>query len=325
MYSSTAWRAAAPAGSQIGRPAPTSGSVWNSSSSRPSRWWSIILGSPSPLEGRRAHHPVREAAPERCAPRGPVKLRSQSGHARPRRDSARRRAQIRATHGFHGIRRRFAGATSLPSLPARRRAAGRPGGRAAGRPAATMPGMEGWRARYHRYSTRLYRPSPHTTWLSWIGDERLAIGNLPTGATLSRLPEHGVTHIVNCRATAQTWLSQDLAAERALLGPSRVVHAPMWDFGQAQAPRLWSAAAHFAVRVLDEDPEAGVLIHCQQGRRRSILLAYAVLRLHGHTAADATALISRHRAEAKLVDAYTASVEQWLAAGADPIGQLRIR
>ncbi len=188
-----------------------------------------------------------------------------------------------------------------------------------------MPGMEGWRARYHRYSTRLYRPSPHTTWLSWIGDERLAIGNLPTGATLSRLPEHGVTHIVNCRATAQTWLSQDLAAERALLGPSRVVHAPMWDFGQAQAPRLWSAAAHFAVRVLDEDPEAGVLIHCQQGRRRSILLAYAVLRLHGHTAADATALISRHRAEAKLVDAYTASVEQWLAAGADPIGQLRIR
>src|SRR6266498_4445867 len=121
MYSSTAWRAAAPAGSQIGRPAPTSGSVWNSSSSRPSRWWSIILGSPSPLEGRRAHHPVREAAPERCAPRGPVKLRSQSGHARPRRDSARRRAQIRATHGFHGIRRRFAGATSLPSLPARDR------------------------------------------------------------------------------------------------------------------------------------------------------------------------------------------------------------
>src|SRR6266540_2225208 len=100
MYSSTAWRAAAPAGSQIGRPAPSSGC----------NFIAFIAGAP-------------------------------------------------------------------------------PGGRAAGRPAATMPGMEGWRARYHRYSTRLYRPSPHTTWLSWIGDERLAIGNLPTGATLSRLPE----------------------------------------------------------------------------------------------------------------------------------------
>ncbi len=185
--------------------------------------------------------------------------------------------------------------------------------------------MSGWRQRCHRYSTRVYGPSPYTTWLSWIGDQRIAVGSVPTAATLARLPGNGVTHIVNCRSTTQTWISQDLAVERALLGPSRVVHAPMWDFGQPQPPHLWSAAAHFAAQVLTDDPAAGVLIHCQQGRRRSIMLTYAVLRLRGHGPDKATTLITRHRAEARLVDAYTTSVEHWLTAGANPVGPLRIR
>lgn len=185
--------------------------------------------------------------------------------------------------------------------------------------------MTDWRQRCHRLSTWIYGPSRRTTWLSWIGDQRLAVGNLPTAVTLPRLPESGITHIVNCRSTAQTWLSQDLAAERALLGPSRVVHAPMWDFGQPQPPHLWSAAARFAAQILVDDPDAGVFVHCQQGRRRSILLAYAVLRLRGLSPDEAIELISSHRAEARLVDAYTASVERWLAAGGKPVGRLRIR
>lgn len=185
--------------------------------------------------------------------------------------------------------------------------------------------MSGWRRQCHRYSTRLYGPSRNTTWLSWIGDERLAVGSLPTAATLPRLAESGITHIVNCRSIAQTWISQDLAVERALLGPSRVVHAPMWDFGRPQPPRLWSAAANFAAQVLNEEPNARVLVHCQQGRRRSIMLTYAVLRLRGLTPDQATNLISSHRAEARLVDAYTTSVEHWLARGANPVGPLRLR
>src|SRR5439155_21890484 len=130
--------------------------------------------------------------------------------------------------------------------------------------------MRGWRQRYHDHITRWYGPDPRNAWLSWIGDERIAVGSLPTGATLPRLAAHGVTHIVNCRATQQTWVSQDLAAERALLGPARVAHAPMWDSGQPQAPRRWSAAAHFAARALTEDDAARVFVHCHQGRRRSI-------------------------------------------------------
>jgi protein-tyrosine phosphatase len=184
--------------------------------------------------------------------------------------------------------------------------------------------MSGWRQRCHRVSTRVYGPSSRTGWLSWVGDERIAIGNIPTAMTLSRLPDNGVTHVINCRSTMQVWLSQDLAVERVLFGPGRVVHAPMWDLGRAQPPHLWSAAAHFASQVLTEDASAGVLIHCQQGRRRSIMLAYAVLRLRAHPADDAIALISQHRPEARIVAAYTASVERWLAAGAIPYGPLRI-
>jgi protein-tyrosine phosphatase len=184
---------------------------------------------------------------------------------------------------------------------------------------------DGWRQRYHRVSTRLYGPSPDTGWLSWIADQRVAIGNLPTATTLPKLTASGITHVVNCRSTAQVWLSQDLAVERALFGASRVIHAPMWDRRRPQPPRLWSAAACFAAQVLTEDPTAGILIHCQQGRCRSVMLTYAVLRLRGLPAPATTALITRYRVEAQIVAAYITSVETWLAAGATPTGRIRLR
>jgi protein-tyrosine phosphatase len=185
--------------------------------------------------------------------------------------------------------------------------------------------MDGWRSWYHRHSTRFYKPNPRNSWLSWIGEERLAVGSLPTGTTLPRLRDEGVTHVINCRATSQVWLSQDLAAERALFGPARVVHAPMWDFGQPQHPRLWSSAARYVADVLADEPAARVLIHCHQGRRRSILLTYAVLRLRGYDPDTAADLIAKHRSEGQLVKTYAASVERWLDAGAVPIGRLRLR
>jgi protein-tyrosine phosphatase len=157
--------------------------------------------------------------------------------------------------------------------------------------------MNDWRQRCHRYSTRVYGPSRHTTWLSWIGDERIAIGCLPTAATMPRLVVAGVTHIVNCRSTVQTWISQDLAVERALLGAPRVAHAPMWDSGRPRPQHLWSTAARFAAQALADDPTARVLIHCQQGRRRSVMVAYAVLRLRGRSPDEAIHLISTHRTE----------------------------
>jgi protein-tyrosine phosphatase len=169
-----------------------------------------------------------------------------------------------------------------------------------------------WRIWAHRQSTRIYRPGACATAFSWIGDERIAIGNMPTGESLKALAEQGVTHIVNCRARPQTWISQDLYAERATFGEARVIHAAMYDFGRLQPAALWTKAALFAAAAL-EDPDVRVLIHCHGGRRRSAMVAYAVLRLRGHDPEEAARLILAHRREAVLVPNYCASVEQWLA------------
>ena len=150
--------------------------------------------------------------------------------------------------------------------------------------------------------------------LSWIGDERIAISGVPSARMVAGLPGQGVTHVVNCRPRAQVRWSGDLAAERAAFGSDRVAHAPMQDHGLPQRPVAWAAATRFAARVLDEQPQAAVLIHCTAGRRRSVMVAYAVLRLRGHDRSQAAALVLHYRKEAVLVPAYVRSVEQWLAA-----------
>lgn len=174
--------------------------------------------------------------------------------------------------------------------------------------------MNRWRERYFRYRTVVSRPSRTISPFSWVGEERIAIGALPTAATLQRLPQQGITHVVNCRSLMQTRLSQDIAMERAVFGPAHVAHAPMWDFGRPQPSRLWSEAALFAAEALTNDPNAAVFIHCQKGRRRSVMVAYAVLRLRGHSPEQATSLITNHRVEAVIVDTYTNGVEDWLTA-----------
>jgi protein-tyrosine phosphatase len=171
---------------------------------------------------------------------------------------------------------------------------------------------------------RAYRPRPRGgLWpdaagpvVTWIGNERIAISAVPPARTVPRLAEQGVTHVVNCRPRAQVRWWGDLAAERAAFGPERVAHAPMQDHGLRQRPEVWAAAVCFAARVLEDQPQAGVLIHCTAGRRRSAMLAYAVLRLRGHDRTRAAALVLSHRTEAQLVPAYVRSVERWLATAA---------
>jgi protein-tyrosine phosphatase len=65
--------------------------------------------------------------------------------------------------------------------------------------------------------------------------------------------------------------------------------------------------------VLTEQPQAGVLIHCTAGKRRSAMLAYAILQLRGHSREQAAALVLSYRTSAELVPAYVRSVERWLA------------
>jgi protein-tyrosine phosphatase len=175
--------------------------------------------------------------------------------------------------------------------------------------------VRGWRADGPR-PRRVARFGPARAALSWIGDERIAISGVPPLPAMAHLAEQGVTHVVNCRPRVQVRWSGDLAAERAALGPGRVAHAPMQDHGLRQRPGAWAAAAHFAARLLDDQPDAGVLIHCTAGRRRSAMVAYAVLRLRGHDQTGAAALVLRYRPQAQLVPAYVRSVERWLARAA---------
>jgi protein-tyrosine phosphatase len=146
------------------------------------------------------------------------------------------------------------------------------------------------------------RPGPAAAGpaLSWIGDERIAISGVPPAWAVARLAEQGVTHVVNCRPRAQVRRYGDLAAEQAAFGPGQVAHAPMRDHGRRQRPAAWAAAAFFAVRVLENQPQSAVLIHCSAGRRRSAMLAHAV-RLHGHDRTRAAALVLTYRTEAELV------------------------
>jgi protein-tyrosine phosphatase len=176
-----------------------------------------------------------------------------------------------------------------------------------------MGAPHGWRARLSRCSIGLILSDQHSAVLSWVGGERIAISGMPTRRAVPALADQGVTHVVNCRARPQVRLSGDLAAERDAF-PGRVVHAPMWDLGQRQRPRLWAEAAAFAARALAEDPQARVLIHCHWGKRRSAMLAYAVLRLRGHDGSSAAGLVLKYRPQAELVPNYVRSVETWLAA-----------
>jgi protein-tyrosine phosphatase len=149
--------------------------------------------------------------------------------------------------------------------------------------------------------------------LSWIGEERIAVGGVPAAGSVTGLAGRGVTHVVNCRSREEARMGGDLAAERTAFGAARVAHAPMRDLGLRQRPRLWAQAALFAARVLDDQPGARVLIHCTAGRRRSPMIAYAVLRLRGRTTGEAASLVLMYRPGAELVPAYIRSVEQWLA------------
>jgi protein-tyrosine phosphatase len=149
--------------------------------------------------------------------------------------------------------------------------------------------------------------------LSWIGAERIAISAVPRPASVAGLAGQGVTHVVNCRPRLDVWWGGDLAAERAVFGPDRVAHAAMQDHGLRQRPVTWAGAARFAAGVLDREPEAKVLIHCTAGMHRSVMVAYAVLRLRGHERDEAARLVLRYRTRAELLPAYVRSVERWLA------------
>jgi hypothetical protein len=173
-------------------------------------------------------------------------------------------------------------------------------------------------------SLRARRPCPRGTpgpgavgpVLSWIGDERIAISGVPPPRAVAGLAGQGRDAGRQLPATGAGAVSGRTGGRACGLRP-RAGRARA-DAGSrpAAAARRWAAAACFAARVLEDQPQAGVLIHCTAGRRRSAMVAYAVLRLRGHDPARAAALVLSYRTQAILVPAYVRSVERWLVAAA---------
>lgn len=165
-----------------------------------------------------------------------------------------------------------------------------------------------------RVSTKLYGPSEGLRGFTWVPRyPRLAIGSIPVGREAEDLPSKGVTHVVNCRKGLQNVISQDLWIEQQVLGADKVAHADMWDHGRPQQEESWVPAALFGAQALRDNPEARVLVHCQQGRRRSLFVAYAILRQMGFSEDDAAAAVLEARPRGHLVPAYRAGVEAWLS------------
>ncbi len=105
-----------------------------------------------------------------------------------------------------------------------------------------------------------------------------------------------------------------------MFGADHVMAAPMWDHGRHQPPAPVGAGGRASRPTCStRTPTAGVLVHCQQGRRRSAMVAYAVLRLRGHDPADAARLVLEPAPPRVLVPAYRDSVEEWLAARDRPL------
>lgn len=176
-------------------------------------------------------------------------------------------------------------------------------------PADRLPGLRGL---WHSVSTRIYGPRHGLSGLNFVPGERVAIGAMPVGGEILRLPDHGITHLVVCRARPQRTFSQDYWAAQQVLGRDNVAAAGMWDTGRPKDPGQWADAALFAAQVLQADPDARVLVHCQQGRRRSVMVAYATLRLLGHSESDAARGVIEARPMGRLVPAYRSSIERWL-------------
>ena len=155
---------------------------------------------------------------------------------------------------------------------------------------------------------------------SWIDGERLAIGSIPVGDAVERLPELGVTHVVNCRAQFQTRISQDLWAEREVFGDDHVAHAPMWDHGRAPAVAALGARGPLRGRRARGGPRrpacSSTASRAGGARRWSPTPSCGCAAT---TPSEAARLVLASRAPARLVPAYRASVEEWLAALDDPL------
>jgi protein tyrosine phosphatase (PTP) superfamily phosphohydrolase (DUF442 family) len=134
----------------------------------------------------------------------------------------------------------------------------------------------------------LHIPLPDKLNMSWITDH-LAVGGRVHPEDIKALRQVGITHMVDTR-------SEYCDDEQALAQEHiELLHLPTRDTYPLTVEQLMQGAAWVHERI---KRGGRVLIHCEHGVGRSVLLACAVLVYGGMHAADALQLIRRKRWQA---------------------------
>jgi protein-tyrosine phosphatase len=143
-------------------------------------------------------------------------------------------------------------------------------------------------SRTERLALALNIPLPDKLNMSWITNQ-LAVGGRIRPEDIRALARTGITHVVDTRAEYRDD-AQAMAKEHIEL-----LHLPTPDTYPLTIEQLRQGAAWVQERIMQG---GGVLIHCEHGVGRSVLLASAVLVYGGMKAQDALNLVQAKRWQA---------------------------
>src|SRR5579859_3057535 len=139
-----------------------------------------------------------------------------------------------------------------------------------------------------RFAERIGVPLPDTLNMSWITPQ-LAVGGRIHSEDIARLASIGVTRVVDTR-------SEHRDDEAALAAHDiQVLYLPTPDTLPLSLEQLSEGTAWVTSQIADD---ARVLIHCEHGVGRSVLLTAATLVAGGMSADDAMSLVRRGRWQA---------------------------
>jgi protein tyrosine phosphatase (PTP) superfamily phosphohydrolase (DUF442 family) len=135
---------------------------------------------------------------------------------------------------------------------------------------------------------RLHIPLPDTLNMSWVNDH-LAVGGRIRPGDIRALALSGVTHVIDTRS--EYCDDKDALAKEHI----DLLYLPTPDTYPLSVEQLQQGATW-----ADEQIRAGrrVLIHCEHGVGRSVLLTCAVLVYEGMHARDALELVKKRRWQA---------------------------
>ncbi len=143
-------------------------------------------------------------------------------------------------------------------------------------------------SRGERIARALHIPLPDTLNMSWV-TEHLAVGGRVRPQDIRTLALTGMTHVVDTRSEYCDDV-EALAHEKIEL-----LHLPAPDTFPLAVEQLMEGAAWANKQI---DPGGRVLIHCEHGVGRSVLLTCATLVARGMPAGEALDLVKQKRWQA---------------------------